>query len=109
MIDDRDTFTDLSKEIAQRAAQRRERELRGAWRAGYDYLNVYDPELTTAPLGNNGSLAERFAVQAPAFIPSDAPHRGASYCYDIGAVPDDMIKRAINGELGPAEVRGDAE
>jgi len=96
-----DTFTDLSKEIAQRAAQRREKELRGAWRAGYDYLNVFEPGLTTAPLGEQ-TPAQKFAIQHPTFVPANNRIRHADYAYDIGAVPDDVIKRAIDGELDSA-------
>lgn len=104
----RDITTDISKEIAQRAAQRRETELRGAWRAGYDYLNVFEPGLATAPLGEQ-TPAQKFVIQQPTFVPADRPIRHADYAYDIGAVPDDVIQRALNGELDPAEVRDDAE
>jgi hypothetical protein len=101
----RDLTTDLSKEIAQRAAQRRERELRGAWRAGYDYLNVFEPGLATVPLGEQ-TPAQKFVIQQPTFVPSNNRMRHADYAYDIGAVPDDVIKRAIDGEIPVSEVRG---
>lgn len=100
-----DLATEMADKLARQAARRREQELRGAWRAGYDYLNVYDPGLSTAPLGNDGSLSERFVVQEPAFIPSNRPHSHADYAYDIGAVPDDVLKRAIDGEIDVSEVR----
>jgi hypothetical protein len=103
------TVTNMADELARRDAARRERELRGAWRAGYDYLNVYNPAISTAPLGNNGSLSERFVMQEATFIPSDRPHSHADYAYNIGAVPDDLLRRAIDGELSTAEVGGGAE
>jgi len=97
-------LTEMADKLAQRAAHRREQELRGAWRAGYDYLNVYDPGLSTVPLAQE-QPAQQFVVQEPAFIPSDRPHSHADYAYDIGAVPDGVLKRAIAGEIDVSEVQ----
>ena len=102
----RDITTEASDKIAQRAAQRREKELRGAWRAGYDYLNVFDPDLSIIPLGACESLPPWVGIQDAEFVPSDRRIRHADYAYDIDAVPDDVIKRAINGEIHASEVRG---
>jgi hypothetical protein len=48
-------------------------------------------------------------MQEATFIPSDRPHSHADYAYNIGAVPDDLLRRAIDGELSTAEVGGGAE
>lgn len=73
-----------------------ERELIGAWRAGYNYLHVYEP-ISKDPTRN---LRERFTLTQYTF-PSKARRRPSPpslrylYTYDIGSVPDGAIAEAL--------------
>ena len=63
-----DIVSDIAKRLGEQATRRMEYELRGAWRAGYDYVHVYH-----APSGisSPGGLA-RFRFRGPLALPSQS-------------------------------------
>lgn len=82
--------------------ERLEKELLGAWRAGYDYLHVYNDH-GTEPLGREG-LSERYTINQYV-LPghSERPVRPDSlayaYTYDLSDVPFGVMRSALRGEL----------
>ena len=93
------------EQTQQAIADRLEKELRGAWRAGYDYLHVYGPRL------GEFNRDEIFMIRQ-GVIPSDREHPPVrstedwvySYTYDLTSVPDGLLRQAIRGELHLSEV-----
>lgn len=92
--DDTTDLSDLREELLRAIAERKDYALRGAWRAGYDYVHVYQP---IAP----GALAreplDEFTVQADILWPSNVeePPGGIGnylYTYDLTAVSDAEIR-----------------
>lgn len=93
-----DLMLDSVDDATRRIAEREEYTLRGAWRAGYDYVHVYRPD-TTPPLGRGG-LTDTFSLPTNVLDPTNDPepngHWGRYlYTYDIGGVPDAEIRAAI--------------
>jgi len=85
---------EAAEELSRKVAERMDYELRGAWRAGYDYVHVYDT------LACKGVRLDPFSVQQ-AVLPSDdkeppePPHYHYKFTYDIAAVDDAEIRAAI--------------
>lgn len=88
-----DTYTGVMERATRAMAERLDYELRGAWRAGYDYVHVYD-EPPSPP--ESGTFALRRYV-----LPTDEerPPRPSSliyrYTYNIGSTPDEAIRETI--------------
>lgn len=81
--------------VQETIATREETELRGAWRAGHDRVDVYNQ---ATPLGRNPG---QFAL-GRAYVPRDdgdprldLPGYRYAYSYDLTSVPDDVILDAI--------------
>ena len=92
------------EKIARQHAERMEYELRGAWRAGYDYLHVYD-EL---PNGGTDTPEQLLSVTQYVFPsnvekPPRPPQLRYAYTYDLTSVPDHVLRNAIRGELDSYE------
>lgn len=108
LIDFEDIAGNLTERLSQQYAERRDRELHGAWRAGYDYLHVYQ-EPATHSLARE-PLAESFTM-SHYVLPSNNQHPTTPdsleyhHTYDIGSVPDHVIRAAVRGELDEYEVR----
>ena len=85
--------------------QRLEYELHGAWRAGYTYVHVYDPiptavdETPTETSSLRQYLLPSHSKRRP--NPPDAIYR---YSYDLTSVPDEVIRRAVRGDLDMGEL-----
>lgn len=81
---------DVQRRVTNAHAERLDYHLRGAWRAGYDYVHIYDP----IP----GALGVTMYVY-PSHEPSrpDPPDLRYRHTYDLTSVPDDVIRRAIAG------------
>ena len=87
------------QEIAAEYTQRLEYELRGAWRAGYEMVHVYEYDrLAREPI-------EQFSIKKYLYVgmkgePRPDPRRlEYMYSYDLTSVPDDVLKAAVRGEL----------
>ena len=98
---DTDAINQALADMSRKAAERMDYELRGAWRAGYDYLHVYDT------LACEGLRGDPFSVQQAILAsngeePPEPPGYRYKYTYDIGAVDDAVIRAAIRerGEDG---------
>lgn len=85
-------------------AEHLEYELRGAWRAGYDYLHVYDEP--PGQTWGSDDFAEAFTLRqyvypandgVPRPDPDDLIYR---HSYDLTSVPDDVMRAAVRGDLG---------
>jgi len=87
---------------------RLEKELFGAWRAGYDYLHIYRD--APQPLGRK-SLAEtavlggRYVVPSHSRDPLLGDEHGFQYLhtYDLTTVPDNVMRAAWNDDLDKYE------
>lgn len=103
------TISDMVGKFTEEFAEQMAYELRGAWRAGYDYLHVYDAPGPAGPWDDT-ELKERLTVRQYVY-PS---HKGAPrpspdalvyrYTYDLTSVPDDVIRSVIRGETDPTEL-----
>jgi len=91
---------------AEAYAQRMEYELRGAWRAGYDYVHVYEKEPAPAPENLSQNLTVREYV-LPTHGPArpDPPGCRYRFTYDLASVPDDVIRDVVRGDLDADELR----
>lgn len=85
------------RDMMEAFAAREERELRAAWRAGYDRVDVFEQ------LPDRGSGIGRLTVDREYHPrtdddPRDVPD-GCRYCfsYDLTSVPDDVVLEAIRG------------
>lgn len=103
---DPDLITEITDRLMERIAERREHDLRGAWRAGYDYVHVYRrpaPALGRPPLAAGTMLSDPDA-RVPSNDPPEADrYRDYKFSYDLTSVPDDVIRRAIRGDLPSVE------
>jgi len=93
---DIDTLAREATRTATRAlAERLEYELRGAWRAGYDYLHVYDDHGEPTPTASEYFTVRQYVLPSTRAEPPMPSDRRYLYTYDIGSVPDDEIRAAI--------------
>ena len=74
-----------------------EKDLIGAWRAGYNYLHIYS-EPQTHSLGEHG--VESFTMTQytlPSYTKErpDPERLDYSYTYDLTSVPDEVVMNAI--------------
>jgi hypothetical protein len=96
------------KKARDAIAEQLEKELRGAWRAGYSYVHIYSP--TLGDFDSDATVTIKKGA-----LPSDSkepPRRCTGewvyrYSYDIDAVSDDKIRRAVRGELDRYEANYD--
>jgi hypothetical protein len=73
-----------------------EKELRGAWRAGYDYLHVYEPVQPLARQEIAGGLSlMNFTLPSHHRHPPRPDGTSYLHTYDIGSVPDTVIRATI--------------
>lgn len=95
-----DLLTDAAKTATGKIMEQMEYELRGAWRAGFDYVHVYDKmgTLARSEMGEQFSLSQ-YVLPANHHRPPDPPGLTYRYTYDLTAVPDETIRRAIRGEV----------
>jgi hypothetical protein len=80
--------TDAAERMSRRVAERMDKELRGAWRAGYDYLHVYDA------LDCNGLRSDSFTIKQY-ILPSNVeqPPRPDFAAYQHTYILDDDVMR----------------
>jgi len=98
-----DKFREIYDNVVREQADRMERELRGAWRAGYDHLHVYD-EVDNKLLGRD--TPDMALSLTRAVLPGyegdprpDPPGYAYRFTYDLTSVPDEEIRAAIRGEV----------
>jgi len=90
---------------AKAMRERMEQELHGAWRAGYNYLHVYDP---VEPVGRADTT--QFAVRQyvfPAYSEHPPEPDGVRYryTYDIKSTPDAAIQAAVSDGFPDGRVK----
>lgn len=89
-----DLLTTYTNHAARELNQRLEYELRGAWRAGYDYLHLYDGTQLSIDPDSDGTdpPRQRFTI-GWAVIPSTHPrpprHQVGNYRYSQTYLLDD--------------------
>lgn len=88
-------------------------EVRGAWRAGYDYLHVFeenplhDVALGTRDLSEEAVTFTQYTYPSDSDEPKRLEHDGIvySYSYDFTATPDHVIRGMIEQQAGiPSDV-----
>jgi hypothetical protein len=93
-------FNDVLRKQTRAYSERMEKELHGAWRAGYDYAHVYNHLHIADPTRMDPYTVRQYVLpsntQAP---PKTTPDMDYSYTYDLTEVPDHVIRAAIKGEL----------
>ena len=85
--------TDAADRAAKAFAERIEQELRGAWRAGYDYVHVYD-ELPSGEPGETFTLRQ-YVLPSNGEQPPRPPELQYRHTYDLTSVSDAEIRAAI--------------
>lgn len=97
--------SDIVTEAAESMARQMEYELRGAWRAGFDYVHVYDDaSLGMADPAETVALTQ-YVLPSNRQEPPRPTDRIYRYTYDLGSVPDDAIRAAIRGDIDPDDFR----
>jgi hypothetical protein len=92
-------------EAAESMAERLEKELRGAWRAGYDRVDVYDDMPTNAEVQSMQWSISQYAHPANDGDPRPNPDGMVyRYSYDLTSASDEKFRQAIRGELDVLEV-----
>jgi len=88
-------------DAAAAVAERMEKELHGAWRAGYDYLHVYREAggLTTQELSEQVSITQ-YVLPSNNEHPIRPDELAYEYTYDIGCVPDHVIREMVEQGAG---------
>ena len=73
-----------------------EYELRGAWRAGYDYVHVYDEPPTVDP--DQPFTIRQYALPSNGEQPPRPPELQYRYTYDLTSVSDAELRAAIRSD-----------
>ena len=97
--------TNALNSVMQKMNERLDKELYGAWRAGYDYLHVYD-ENPLSSVGLGQVSIEDTVTFTRYYYPSDSnepkrlEHDGIVHTetYDFTTMPDDIIKKSKLGK-----------
>ena len=93
------TIHTQTERIARKQAERLDRELHGAWRAGYDYVHVYDKigdELARTDRPDYTVSFKRAVL--PTYEGGGRPSPSGyvyRFTYDLTSVPDHVIRAAI--------------
>jgi len=101
--------TDAVRSAVKAQTERLERELRGAWRAGYDYVHVYNP---VAPGSVSSEPLEALTLKMVVH-PSNRERPVLldvyrySYTYDLTNADDRRIREAVRMQDDLREVAGD--
>lgn len=90
---------DAITRATERIAAREERELRGAWRAGYDRVDVYDEQPEFGSGVGRVTLTRRYIPRHAGDDRRDPSGWRYAFSYDLENVPDDVLLAAIRGEL----------
>lgn len=101
---------DAASEYASAWSERLERELEGAWRAGFDYLHIYTDDEPALSIDKREPNSDPFAYTEMRYVfPThyERPLRPDGvrylYTYDLSSVPDHILRAAIRGELDDYE------
>lgn len=79
--------------------ERLEKELMGAWRAGYDYLHVYDNMPAREDVGRGKFEITQGVIPSNREEPPKSRGCVYRYTYDLTSVPDHVLRAAARGEL----------
>jgi hypothetical protein len=89
-----------------------EKELHGAWRAGYNYLHVYSKNpmfdgLDQTPPVENAVAFTYYVYPSDSANAKALEHNGIQYAYsyDFTTIPDHIVKAAIDGTLDVSEAK----
>lgn len=95
-----DILTDTAQKISKEFAKRMEYEVRGAWRAGYDYLHVYDDMNTRTYNGLEDFTICQYVYPSNSDKPIRPDKLRYAYSYDLNSVPDHVIREMIQQQAG---------
>ena len=100
MLEPEDLVLDIAGDFAREVRRRMEYEVRAAWRAGYDYVHVYDDVGTQSP-----RMAEEDFTYRQYILPANKGERRPNppdkiyrFSYDLNSIPDDEIRELIRGD-----------
>jgi hypothetical protein len=97
--------SDALKEVQKLVNEHLEKELIGAWRAGYDRVDVYDDMPTGDGVQSmQWSICQHFHPAHEGDARPDPDGMVYRYSYDLTSVSDDVMRKAIRGELDADEV-----
>lgn len=88
--------TDAVDRAVEAFADRLETELRGAWRAGYNYVHVYD-ELPSGEPGETFTL-QQYVLPTDVEQPPHPPQLQYRYTYDLSSVSAAELRAAIRSD-----------
>ena len=92
-----DVLQEATTRVAEAFAERLEYELRGAWRAGYDYVHVYGDgpgDIRSVELNEQFSVTQ-YILPSNQKQPPRPQTREYRYTYDLTSVSDAEIREAI--------------
>ena len=92
-----DLITDAHEKVMKAIHERLEKELRGAWRAGYDYVHVYaEPpgKALAQPLDESVTFTQ-YILPTNQKIPPQPETRYYRYTYDLTSVSDKQIRERL--------------
>ena len=92
-----DMIQEATTRVAEAFAERLEYELRGAWRAGYDYVHVYDEDPAkrlSRELGDSFSVSQ-YVLPSNQKIPPRPDTRRYRHTYDLTSASDAEIRERI--------------
>lgn len=100
MLEPEDLVLDIAEDFAREVRRKMEYEVRAAWRAGYDYVHVYED----AGMQLSGSIEEDFTFRQY-ILPANEiecrpnpPDKIYRFSYDLNSIPDDEIRELIRGD-----------
>lgn len=103
MLELEDLDTDMAAKASRSMKEQLEYELRGAWRAGYNYLHVYRDLPSRDDVGRMSWTITQRVFPAYSEKPPEPDGVEYAYTYDVTDVPDHVMRAASRGELDEYE------
>lgn len=90
----------IAGDVAEKLNERLEKELLGAWRAGYELLHVYEePQHFTYEPPEAWTISQYVLPAMKRWHRPEPPGLRYKYSYDLTSVPDEVLRKAQRGEL----------
>ena len=104
-----DALTDVVERMTRAYTERLEREILGAWRAGYDYLHVYRGEPLPDSGRPMGHKISRYVLPTDEKHPPKPDRYVYEHTYCIGDTRDELMRQLTDSSAGMPVYDNDVE
>lgn len=88
-------LTDATREAARAQAEQLDREIHGAWRAGYNYLHVYMPMVTPHRDGRGEFAIKTYVLPTYSEVPPRPDGLSYAHSYDLTELTRERIEEVL--------------